>query len=159
MFELGLDSPFMRDPIGSPLLFIRTQALSSNLTTVPSGRWYFLVVRTTTAWRISPRRTLFAAVTEELLPAFVSGPKLRCFCTTTIMRSPAIQCVSLRFESSKPDRSAVPILACRFILIRFMHSTMAAPELSMQFSIVWYEMSNRSSCSDVTPYLELYHRC
>jgi hypothetical protein len=43
-------------------------------------------VRTTTAWRTSPLRTLLAALTDTLLP--VSGPKLRCFLTTTTMRSP-----------------------------------------------------------------------
>lgn len=79
-------TPFIRDPIGSPPLLISTQALSSKRTTLPSGRWYFFFVRTTTACRMSPRRTLFAADTETAPPD--SGPKLRCFCTTTMMRSP-----------------------------------------------------------------------
>lgn len=77
---------FILLPIGSPPLLINTHALSSNFTTLPSGRWYFFVVRTTTAWRMSPRRTLLAAETETAPPD--SGPKLRCFWTTTIMRSP-----------------------------------------------------------------------
>lgn len=81
-------TPFSRLPIGSPPLLISTHALSSNFTTLPSGRWYFLTVRTTTACRMSPRRTLLAAETETLPPEPDSGPKLRCFWTTTIMQSP-----------------------------------------------------------------------
>ena len=80
-----------RLPIGSPLLLINTQALSSNFTTLPSGREYFLAVRTITACRMSPRRTLLAALTETLPPGPDSGPKLRCFCTTTMMRSPRLR--------------------------------------------------------------------
>ena len=80
--------PFNLEPMGSPALFINTHALSSNLTTLPSGRWYFFAVRTTTACRISPRRTLCAALIETLPPGPDSGPKLRCFWTTTTMRSP-----------------------------------------------------------------------
>jgi hypothetical protein len=34
-------------------------------------------------------------------------------------------------------QAAVPIFACRSIFITLTHSTIAAPELSMQFSIVW----------------------
>ena len=79
-------TPFNRLPIGSPFLLMRTHALSSKRTTLPSLRWYFFFVRTTTACLISPRRTLFAAETET---AFDSAPKLRCFWTTTMMRSPA----------------------------------------------------------------------
>jgi len=81
-------TPFNRLPIGSPPLLIKTHALSANCTTLPSGRWYFFAVRTTTAWRMSPRRTLLAAETETLPPGPDSGPKLRCFWTTTMMRSP-----------------------------------------------------------------------
>jgi hypothetical protein len=80
-----------RLPIGSPLLLIKTQALSSNFTTLPSGREYFFAVRTITACRMSPRRTLLAALTETLPPGPDSGPKLRCFCTTTMMRSPGLR--------------------------------------------------------------------
>lgn len=71
--------PFSLEPMGSPPLLMRTHALSSNLTTLPSGRWYFLAVRTTTACLISPRRTLLAALMETLPPGPDSGPKLRCF--------------------------------------------------------------------------------
>ena len=81
-------APFSLEPMGSPPLLMRTQALSSNLTTLPSGLWYFFAVRTTTACLISPRRTLLAALMDTLPPGPDSGPKLRCFCTTTMMRSP-----------------------------------------------------------------------
>lgn len=81
-------TPFRRLPIGSPPLLIRTQALSSNFTTLPSGRENCLAVRTITAWRMSPLRTLLAALTLTLPPPPDSEPKLRCFWTTTIMRSP-----------------------------------------------------------------------
>src|SRR5450432_1484294 len=77
----GFDEPFKRVPIGSPALLMRTHALSSNLTTLPSGLWYFLTVRTTTACLISPLRTLFAAEVDTLPPGPVSGPKFRCFWT------------------------------------------------------------------------------
>lgn len=107
-------TPLTLDPIGSPALLISTQALSSNLTTLPSGLCHFFAVRTTTACRTSPRRTLFAALMETLLP--VSGPKFRCFFTTTTMRSPTF--------------------AGRFDRRTLTHSTMAAPELSMQFTRV-----------------------
>lgn len=80
-------TPFNLVPMGSPDLWINTQALSSNLTTLPSGLWYFFAVRTTTACRTSPRRTLFAALIPTLPPD--SGPKFRCFWTTTTMRSPS----------------------------------------------------------------------
>jgi hypothetical protein len=52
-------TPLTLEPMGSPALLMRTQALSSNLTTLPSGRCHFFAVRTTTACRTSPRRTLF----------------------------------------------------------------------------------------------------
>lgn len=64
---------------------MRTQALSSNLTTVPSFRWYCFFVLTTTACLMSPRLTLFPALTVTEEP---SGPKFLCFCTTTTIRSP-----------------------------------------------------------------------
>ena len=76
----------MRLPMGSPPLLIKTHALSSKLTTLPSGRWYFFAVRTTTACRMSPRRTLLAALT---VTALVSAPKLRWRWTTTMILSPA----------------------------------------------------------------------
>lgn len=81
-------TPLTLDPMGSPALLMSTHALSSNFTTLPSGRCHFFAVRTTTAWRTSPRRTLFAALMDTLLP--VSGPKFRCFFTTTTMRSPGL---------------------------------------------------------------------
>ena len=82
------DKPFNLVPIGSPALLIKTQALSSNLTTLPSGLCNFLTVLTTTACLRSPLRTLLAAEVETLAPGPDSGPKFLCFCTTTIMRSP-----------------------------------------------------------------------
>jgi hypothetical protein len=66
-------TPLKRLPIGSPPLLINTQALSSNLTTLPSGLEYFFAVRTITACRMSPRRTLFAALTDTLPPGPDSG--------------------------------------------------------------------------------------
>src|SRR5689334_14846064 len=39
-------TPFSLVPIGSPALLMRTHALSSNLTTLPSGRCHFFAVRT-----------------------------------------------------------------------------------------------------------------
>lgn len=75
-------------PIGSPDLLINTHALSSNFTTLPSGRWYFLAVRTTTACRMSPLRTLLAAEMETAVLDADSGPNERCFWTTQMMRSP-----------------------------------------------------------------------
>jgi len=112
--------PFNLVPIGSPDLLIRTQALSSNFTTLPSGLCHFFFVLTTTAWRISPRRTLFAAEVAMLGPGPDSA-KFLCFWTTTMIRS--------------------PILACLFIFMTLVHSTTAAPELSMQLSIVFHRMS------------------
>ena len=65
-------------PIGSPFFPINTHALSSNRTTLPSFRCNFFFVLTTTACRISPRRTLFAAETcAEEFDESDSGPKLR----------------------------------------------------------------------------------
>ena len=82
------NTPFNLVPIGSPALFIKTHALSSNFTTLPSGLCSFFAVRTTTACRRSPLRTLFAADVETVPPGPVSGPKERCFWTTMMMRSP-----------------------------------------------------------------------
>ncbi len=129
--------PFNLVPIGSPALFINTQALSSNFTTLPSGLCNFFAVLTTTACLRSPLRTLFAADVETLAP----GPdsvKFRCFCTTTIIRSPVQVRAKQYFDL---ESWGVPIFACLFILITFTHSTTAAPELSMQFSIVLIKIS------------------
>src|SRR4030081_3620557 len=60
------DQPFNLVPIGSPVLLIKTHALSSNLTTLPSGLCSFFFVRTTTACLISPRRTWFASDVDTL---------------------------------------------------------------------------------------------
>ena len=76
-------------PIGSPVLLIKTHALSANLTALPSGRWHIWAVRTTTACLISPRFTLFAALTDTDLE---SAPKFLCFWTTTIILSPVVSC-------------------------------------------------------------------
>lgn len=84
------DSPFNRLPIGSPPFPMSTQALSSNLTTDPSFLCIFFAVLTTTACLISPRRTLFAALMETEPPGPDSGPKFRCFWTTTIILSPIV---------------------------------------------------------------------
>lgn len=76
--------PLTREPTGSPALLMRTQALSSNRTTEPSLRWTLYFVRTTMAWRISPRLTLLEAASA----AAPSLGFLRCSWTTTTMRSP-----------------------------------------------------------------------
>ena len=75
-------------PIGSPFFPIRTHALSSNRTTLPSFLCSFFFVLTTTACRISPRRTLFAAEICAEFEERDSGPKLRWRWTTTTIRSP-----------------------------------------------------------------------
>lgn len=105
-------SPLNLVPIGSPALLINTQALSANFMVEPSGLWYFFFVRTTTACRISPLLT-FCAVSIS-----VEEEPERCFCTTMTIRS--------------------PIRAWRFMPRTLAHSTMAAPELSMQFRRVWF---------------------
>lgn len=71
------------DPMGSPFLLMRTQALSSNLMRLPSFRCSSFRARTTTACLISPRRTLF-----DMLEPGVPSAKDRCFWTTTIILSP-----------------------------------------------------------------------
>ena len=82
-------------PIGSPVLCINTHALSSKPTLIPSLRCFLYAVRTTTACFISPRRTLLpaaeaaAAAADAPVPELASVPSPRCFCTTTMMRSPS----------------------------------------------------------------------
>lgn len=132
--------PFNLVPIGSPALLIKTQALSSNLTTLPSGLCNFFAVLTTTACRISPLRTLFAAEVDTLPPGPDSGPKFRCFCTTTTILSPNIPS---KCHSGDVARINEPIFACLFIFRTFAHSTTAAPELSMQLSIVYRQSQIR----------------
>ena len=123
-------------PIGSPFLLIRTQALSSNLTKLPSGLRCSFRARTTTACLMSPLRTLFEI--PKLVPPGLSGPKLLCFCTTTMIRSPRVPRVRTTLAAYL-DREweLVPMFAALvFFLMTATHSTMAAPELSMQLSIV-----------------------
>lgn len=103
-------------PMGSPVLLMSTHALSSNLINPPSLRCISFLALTTTACRRSPLRTLF--IIPKLDDPGDSAPKDRCFCTTTMIRSPIRA-------------------ACFFFLITATHSTMAAPELSMQLSIVF----------------------
>ena len=50
-------TPLIRVPTGSPILLIKTHALSSNRITLPSFLPTLYFVRTTTACRISPRLT------------------------------------------------------------------------------------------------------
>lgn len=148
-------TPLTLDPMGSPALLMSTQALSSNLTTLPSGRCHFFAVRTTTACRTSPRRTLLAALMETLLP--VSGPKFRCFFTTTTMRSPACpvnlypHCVTRPLSGGPPPSHLfhIPTLAGRFDRRTLTHSTIAAPELSMQLMSDWIVMHELLQCSVV----------
>ena len=83
-----------RVPIGSPFLLMRTQALSSNLIRPPSFLCCSFLALTTTACRMSPRRTLLAI--PKLEPPGLSGPEDLCFCTTTIILSPEDGNVSAR---------------------------------------------------------------
>lgn len=82
-----MNSPLILVPNGSPFFPMRAQALSSNLTTIPSFRCSFFFVLTTTACLISPLRTLFAAAMDVAPPGELS-PAVRAFWTTTIIRSP-----------------------------------------------------------------------
>ena len=75
-------------PIGSPVLLMRTHALSSNLINPPSLRCNSFFALTTTACLMSPLRTLF--VMPKLDDPGDSVPKDLCFCTTTMMRSPRL---------------------------------------------------------------------
>lgn len=122
-------TPLTRVPTGSPALLIKTHALSSNRTTLPSLLETFCFVRTTTACRMSPRLTLFAAEEEAMPSAWAP----LCFWTTTTIRSPGWKLVSR--AATAPGEDQVPIDACLFWPTIIAHSTMAAPELSMQFSI------------------------
>lgn len=123
-----------RVPMGSPFLLIRTQALSSNLTRLPSFRCCSFLALTTTACLISPLRTLFVIPTLD--PPRFSAPNVRCFWTTTIIRSP-VSNVSESMNCIDDNVLDRPMLAAAlFFLITATHSTMAAPELSMQLSIV-----------------------
>lgn len=72
-------APFSLDPIGSPPLFINTQALSSNPMLLPSGLETFFAHRTMTACLMSPLRTFCAAAIETEPPGPDSGPNDLCF--------------------------------------------------------------------------------
>ena len=127
-------TPLILVPKGSPFLPINAHALSSNLTVIPSFLCTFFAVLTTIACLISPLRTLFAAATDVLPPGPLS-PIDRDFCTTTIMRSPK-HCSRHEHSTRGSQGVNVPILACLFMRTFATHSTMVAPELSMQLSIV-----------------------
>lgn len=111
----SLRSPLTMPPIRVPsislLLLSRTAALSSNRTNVPSGRLTDLRVRTMTALRTSPRRTLTA-----LTDACVAADTGLAFCTTTTISSP-----------TEPQ----PLLT--LFLRTLTHSTTNAPELSITY--------------------------
>jgi len=105
----ALTTPLNRVPSISRLLFNSTAALSSNRIMRPSGRLTALRVRTTTARRTSPRRTLTAV--EDARAVALIG---RACCTTTTISSPTV---------------AQPwLILC---LSTFTHSTISAPVLSI----------------------------
>jgi hypothetical protein len=123
-----------RVPMGSPFLLMRTQALSSNLMRLPSFRCCSFLALTTTACLMSPLRTLFVIPMPDPPPG-ASEPKDLCFWTTTMIRSPIPSCVST--QSTCRCLMYRPMLAAAFFfLMTATHSTRAAPELSMQLSIV-----------------------
>lgn len=149
--------PLIFVPIGSPPFPIRAQALSSNLTTMPSFRCSFFTVRTTIACLMSPLRTLFAVIPPA--PG-LDSPILRAFWTTTIMRSPGTSQLQKGELSYDPT---IPTLACLFMRRLAIHSTIVAPELSMQLSIVWRRSSAKAAETmevfrSTGEYLELNHR-
>lgn len=105
----ALTSPPTRVPSISRLLFNSTAALSSKRMIRPSGRFTGFRVRTMTARRTSPRRTL-TAFTDACEAADMG----RAFFTTQTISSP-----------TEPQ----PLLT--LFLRMFTHSTRSAPELSM----------------------------
>ena len=108
----ALTTPPMRVPNISLLLFRSTAALSSNRMSLPSGLLTAFAVRTMTARRTSPLRTLTAA--ESPCPTGAGRARL----TTQTISSPILPC---------------PLLTLFFKT--FTHSTMSAPELSMTCSL------------------------
>lgn len=124
-------------PSSSRLLLRRTAALSSNRIERPSGRFVSFFVRTTTARRISPRRTLFDASKfddEEDGPDEFWGIGRARLITHTI--SSPVQFKSYQHHSFKSLLSfkSSPIRACpcRPLNLRtLMHSAISPPELSM----------------------------
>ena len=105
----ALMTPPIRVPNISLLLFRRTAALSSNRMILPSGLRTAFLVRTMTARRTSPLRTL-TAVTEACAAADTGRARL----TTQTISSP-----------TEPQ----PLLTFCFRILT--HSTSRAPELSM----------------------------
>lgn len=134
--------PLTRVPTGSPALLIKTQALSSNLTTLPSLLVTFCFVRTTTACLISPRLTL-PDEEEAVIPAAWLGD---CFWTTTTIRSPIGGTRQPGSSVRSCHRSGIPIEANFFWPMIWMHSTTAAPELSMQLINDCQGQENTVSC-------------
>lgn len=113
ILKSALTTPPILVPNISRLLFNNTAALSSNLTTRPSGLLTDFLVRTITALRTSPRRT-FIAVAERDADAGMGRARL----TTQTISSP-----------TEPQ----PFVT--LFLRTLTHSTMSAPELSMHWVV------------------------
>ena len=79
--------PIIRLPIGSPFSSIKTQALSSNLTILPSRLWTCCFVLTTMALRTSPLLTFGTAETTCFLSICCAVCR-RTRWTTQTIRSP-----------------------------------------------------------------------
>lgn len=144
-----------RVPMGSPFRLIRTHALSSNLIKLPSFRCISFFARTTTACRMSPLRTLFAI--PRLEPPGLSAPKDLCFCTTTIIRSPAEEdTVSLETVTADDGWHTYPRM-----LGLFSHDLDAfndgGPGIVDAIKERLHRVSNAIPCGSGTD-LELYHR-
>ena len=107
----ALTTPPIRVPNISLLLLSNTAALSSNRINRPSGLWTDFLVRTMTARRTSPLRTL-TAVTDACAAADTGRARL----TTQTISSPT------------PPQ---PLLTFCFRILT--HSTSRAPELSMTY--------------------------
>ena|ERR1700722_16544314 len=114
ILKSALTTPPIRVPSISLLLFSKTAALSSNRTKRPSGLLTGFRVRTITARRTSPLRTLIAVA--EACTAAEMG--LALFTTQTIS------------SPTEPQRLLT------FRLRTLTHSTSKAPELSMTWRIV-----------------------
>ena len=109
----ALTTPPIRVPSISRLLFSNTAALSSNQMYRPSGLRTGFLVRTMTARRTSPLRTLTA-----VLDAWAAADTGRARFTTQTISSPT------------PPQ---PLLT--FCLRTLTHSTRSAPELSMTYQL------------------------
>lgn len=121
ILKSALTSPPIRVPSISRLLFNSTAALSSKRMILPSGRRTGFRVRTITARRTSPRRTL-TAFTDACEAAEMG----RAFFTTQTISSP-----------TDPH----PLLTLFFRM--FTHSTRSAPELSITCKSKQYERRRR----------------